>query len=213
MDRASFTTRLLATLIDGVIIIVLMVLSVVALTIFAKYGLEITDTNTIKGFVKTTWVTYIVTIPYYATEIFFSGSPGKRIFGIYIGDAEGNRPGNKLKIWRMICKMPGLLALPILVFGLLYILIFKNMSKSVFAFGMDLIWLANVANFIVMLGSLMALSYSREALHDRLSGTGIFHGPMPQDAGPTIRSGRINESPLLRPPPRNNNAVDKLLFK
>ncbi|MDZ4784910.1 MAG: RDD family protein [bacterium] len=215
MGRVGFTTRTLATFLDWILIILL---SGMTFFVCLKSFPEILGNvgyGKFKGLPQLPMLAAsAVSFLYLFIEV-FCASPGKLIFGLYIGDSEGQKAKLMRRIFRLIFKIPGIAFIVIIIFiaflGFVLSEGSKDLGLAVIMFGISLFPIAGIANFIATLGCFMALSYSQETLHDRLSGTGIFYGPFPTTNKSTFRFDTNKNMP--QPQQKNNLAVNKLLFK
>ncbi len=212
MSRVGFTTRTLASLLDAVLITIL---GGAACFLLIRYGQNIIEAihsdpkKNLVIIIQSSWI--LVSTLYIFLEVIFNASPGKMIFGLYIGNINGDPTSFLHRIWRILCKYPIMITGFIFILGFVCLPVSTKLGASIFLFSLSTLPIVGIASTIISLGYFMALSYSRETLHDRLSNTGIFYGPIPDNSRPTTK--QFQKSRATNQPTANCEAANKLLFK
>ena len=163
MERKGFGPRLLAAVIDGVILI-----GFFCIVGMMTGGLGASRTVDASGAVVVTTgarvgaiIAALFVLGYTSTEIFLAGSPGKLILKMKIGSEAGAVPAPQDQlVKRWLIKSSGSLL------NLLYAFTFVGLFW----------WLASLAGVVIFIGCFFALGANRQALHDVLAHTAVY-GP------------------------------------
>jgi len=154
MERAGFWIRVLATVID---LVVVGMLSVVGgtVTIAALMSAGATaDTAQRAGGIASVALVLLYT----SADVWFAGTPGKLVLGLRIGSAAGQRAGRWTLALRWSTKY--------------YATLVALAHAVTLDAGSEL--LARWMNTVVMVGCLQALHESRRAWHDEWAGTAVL---------------------------------------
>jgi len=103
-------------------------------------------------------VIILLTIFYYSTEIFFAGSPGKKILGLVIADANMSQANMQKLLTRFIVKHSSTM---LSLLGLIIQSVFFEFFQSLIAFA-------------VLLGYLLVLGYKKQAIQDMAAQTAVY---------------------------------------
>lgn len=168
MQRKGFGPRIIAWLID--VFLVIIVVSVLSFFFSATIGAVLGGSvgGPVGGVAGAGLGAYVLTTPLFALlavgygliEAFTGASPGKRILGLKIREADGDEAATSHLLVRYAVKHSGS-ALAFLA-GVLDSALLQN--------------LGTLAGMLIMLGFLLTLGASRQALHDKLTGTAVFNG-------------------------------------
>lgn len=176
--RVGFGMRLLAWIVDWIVIIII---SVIATILLIKYNVEVPTADAestaflqnmyrfagisvdeaamyANGVAAYKYALLLIAFGYSLISAMFGASPGKMIFGLTIAHADGKRGSMQLWIRRWAVRDASIY---LRVLALLPTLSFVG----VFAF---------IIGLVITVGCFMAASASRLALHDRIAQTAIF---------------------------------------
>ena len=192
MERKGFGPRLLAVLIDIVIMLaILCPVSLIAGTGMSfSYGSPAGPPTGAARFGAILGA--LLGLAYASTEIFLAGTPGKLILKLAIGSETGAVPAPQDQLIRrwVVKWSPSLLNL---LYGLT--------TWSVFS------WLGGLAALVILVGFFFCLGTNRQALHDVLAKTAVFarlsamQGFSPIMGGGAVPGAFPPQGPGAYPPP------------
>jgi uncharacterized RDD family membrane protein YckC len=140
-------------------------------------------------------VPVVLELTYWSTEVLFSASPGKLMLGLRIGDESGSSASTQALLLRYVCKQsPMIVALLCIASGMA-------------VFGL----VSALLNFILFVGCFMTLAASRQALHDRMAMTAVYHRRDMNESAPP-KNNNCGSSPQASSSSSNCRAANKLLF-
>jgi len=165
MERIGIGKRFLAFVIDFLLILLLYI---PLFGIFFLTDRLPTDSRT----AQFTWQVPFVflSILYWASEIYFAGSPGKHIIGLRIGADDGDIAPTEDLVKRFCMKhialvgsaaILGLSFLAIVLYPLFFVVSILSVIVS-------------IGSLVFGFGHLLMLTSSRQALHDRLAFTAVY---------------------------------------
>jgi hypothetical protein len=163
MERKGFGPRVLAAVIDAVIILfffcVVNLMTGMGTRTVGPNGALVVTTGARVGAI----VAALLALAYTSTEIFLAGSPGKLILKMKIGSETGVVPAPQDQLLRRwLIKSSGSLL------NLLYAFTFIGLFW----------WVAFLAGMVIFVGCFFAMGANRQALHDVLAHTAVY-GPAP----------------------------------
>jgi len=161
MDRQGFGIRLAALLIDIVALIILgLIISLIfGYGFYVSYGYGGRATGLGYRFVTT-----LISLAYWSTEIFRAASPGKMLLGLKIASETGAGATQNQLVMRWGLKNSGQLI------GLLATII----GAVIPIFGLIISVLAALAALAIFVGCFLTLGAQRQALHDMLAHTAVY---------------------------------------
>ncbi|MCI5064905.1 RDD family protein [bacterium] len=154
-------------------------------------------------------------ILYFLSEVFGDASPGKRLLGLVIGAQDESEADQDSKTRRYLIVLA-----PIIVLLCIRILISANAShlRSFLIFSLLFSVVSSFLRLYLILlfcGTFSAFRRDKLCLHDKLSRTAVYvkahWTPRTSSTEESVR--RDKGFSLEEPPPRNPDAVNKLLFK
>jgi uncharacterized RDD family membrane protein YckC len=160
--RAGFWRRFAAFMIDIVLVAILAVLlgprfiikPGTSLGLFEAFSID-TETAAIAALLR---LLYWTGACYMTLEIFSTATLGKMLFGLRIGDQEGNKAKISQRLLRYLVK-----------FSSMVIYVFGRIVKNEFIFSVS-----PLATLIIFIGFLLVLGGKKQALHDRIARTSVF---------------------------------------
>jgi uncharacterized RDD family membrane protein YckC len=158
-NRAGFWLRLLAVFLD----IVIFLLLTFVLAMIASMAMAIDEKVLEK-------VILLFLLLYTTMEVFFAGTPGKRILSLKIASSNNLPPDP----WRRIVRWSSKQSPLILQF------LFVTTKWPLFTL------LAGFSATVVVAGSFFAANDDKQAWHDQWAGTAVYRGVVEQATGATI---------------------------
>lgn len=159
MEKVGFGKRLLASIIDAVIFIVIGIFT--AIVTGAQIGFSMGGTGEAGvPAVPTMAILSSILIPllYTLLEVFKAATPGKMFLGLKIANVDGTAASQDVLIKRWAIKFSASLLQAIAVIT-----------------GLSLVGtLSNIAGIIVFIGCFFVLGADKQALHDKLAKTAVF---------------------------------------
>ncbi len=159
MERQGFGIRFLAALIDWIILVIPSVI----LSLAFGYGFRIrfgvfADAQAALAF---NLLMSVLQLLYWATEIFWAASPGKRILGLKIANEDATPATQEKLIMRWAIKQsPAILGL--------FVFILPGIIGGLFSF------LVMGVSLAIFIGCFLTLGQQRQALHDMLAHTAVY---------------------------------------
>jgi uncharacterized RDD family membrane protein YckC len=156
MERVGFGTRLLAAIVDGIILLII----IVALSAVLGTGMSFsTDpaANANMGLVAVLLMPLIV-LAYYSLEIFKGQTPAKMLMKIIIRKEDGTPAPTNVLLTRWVIKNAGTL---ITLVGALTTLAILGT-------------IGTLAGVVIFFGSFLALTAPKQTLHDKLAHTAVY---------------------------------------
>jgi uncharacterized RDD family membrane protein YckC len=153
-QRAPFWIRALAATIDLIIAGVAMVLAATAVAI----PLALVDAPDLLLDFAPTAAAYVAVLLYTSLEVWLAATPGKLIFGLFVGTPAGERAGRWTLALRWSSKY------------------FGTFLAVAWSFTQDPLsnFLSGWMNLVVTVGCLQALDEHRRAWHDEWAGTAVL---------------------------------------
>jgi len=178
MERAGFASRILAVILDAIVLSTIAAFLMVVLEVF-KWDLHV---YTLRGTEQTLKVTlgkliiFGAGILYVLSEGFLAATAGKWLMGIKIAREDGERASVVRLLFRCFFKNPALflimLAFPIALAGIEGYL---SLKSPLLTLSMSLMAAGAFGEMVARLGCLFIFSESGRALHDILSGTCVVY--------------------------------------
>ncbi|MCI5064130.1 RDD family protein [bacterium] len=158
---------------------------------------------------------YLICGLYYLSEVFGAASPGKLLFGIRIGSRQGTEADVRSKSLRyLIINIPVFVIVFIRLLMLLSFSDYQTFIILALLFSFVSIVIA-VYYLVIVLGTLTIFGPEKLCLHDKLSDTAVYlvseWNPDAVNIAEESASGGHDET--HEPPPRNPDAINKVLFK
>lgn len=165
-NRVGFGPRLLALLIDSTLVTVLGLIVTLLMGLIgagagaATGGEEAAAAGLVGSIMASMVVLPIIAVIYFLTEAFLGATPGKMILKLKIGTAEGKNGSVGLYFTRYAIKnISSIIGLIALLLG--------SMGEYVNMAG-------TIAGLVIFVGCFLALSASKQALHDKLTKTAVY---------------------------------------
>jgi uncharacterized RDD family membrane protein YckC len=177
--RVGFGRRLGAALLDMVFLSILMLVGIFSMDIdFNQFvGMDFMEMMENQDMLNEmvigiTTVSVIISLLYYAFEIFMAASFGKLILGIKIADSDMKSGSFQQLFIRYIIKHISS------VFSAIYVLTTLSIFNTIGSF----------LSFIILIGFFFVLGENKQAFHDMIAGTAVYYK---QDLN-AINTGQVN---------------------
>jgi len=161
--RQGFGIRLLAYILDGILVGVLMIAAFYVNGTFEKimtYGANIlSDAAIMTDLIKSiTPLSAIIGLMYFSLEVIFAASPGKMILGLRIGTQDRNEATTTTLLIRFLLKESStVLSAIALIPGLFFVP-----------------YIGSFCNIFIIVGFFWTLTQKKQSFHDMLSKTAVY---------------------------------------